>query len=75
MLEHEDWESMPLNPDVRKYAKAVHDYQMEERETMLRFAPMLCRCQLWYDWRSPAAPQEECMIHTTVAFGRNGELL
>ena len=73
MRVNEDWESMPLNPDMRKYAQAVHDYQMEERKTMIRFAPMLCRCQPRYDWRFPAAPQEECVIHTTIAFDRNGE--
>lgn len=64
---------MPLNPEVRAYAKAVGDYQMEERQTLIRFAPMLCRCQPWYNWRFPAAPQEECMIHTTVMFDRKGE--
>jgi hypothetical protein len=73
--EHPDWESMPLNPDMRTYVKAVHDYQMEERQTMVRFAPMLCQCQRWYDWRFPVAPQAECMIHTTIAFDSKGDWL
>lgn len=75
MREHDEWPSMPLDPDVRRYAKAVSDYQMEERATMNRFAPMLCRCQAWYDWRMPEAPQVDCMIHTTIMFGRDGELM
>ena len=75
MREHPDWESMPLNPDMRQYVKAVHDYQVEERQTMVRFAPMLCQCQRWYDWRFPVAPQAECMIHTTIAFDSKGDWL
>ena len=69
------FEDMPLHPAVKRYIEASREASREERETMLRFAPMLCRCQRWYDWRDPAVPQEECYVHTTIMLTQTGEWL
>lgn len=73
MREAEDWRDMPLSPDVKRYIEATGRAHLEERRLMLRFAPMLCRCRPWYDWRDPGPPQEDCYVHTTVMFDRRGE--
>ena len=76
MREHdEDWDKLPLSPDVRRYIDAATRYSLEERRLMLRFAPVLCRCRTWYDWRYPGPPQEDCVIHTTIMFDRKGDWL
>jgi hypothetical protein len=41
--------------------------QMEERQRMVWWAPMLCTCIAWYDFRYPGPPQSDCVIHTAIA--------
>lgn len=71
----DDFRDLPLHPDVKRYIEATSQAHVNERAAMLRFAPVLCRCQRWYDWRHPAAPQEDCYVHTTIMFGESGEWL
>lgn len=66
---------LPLHPDVKRYIEASRQASLDERTTLVRFAPVLCRCQRWYDWRAPVAPQEDCYVHTTVMFDRSGDWL
>lgn len=75
MSEHEDWFDLPLNPETRRFIDATRQAHLDERAMILRFAPVLCRCTRWYDHQNPRAPQEECMVHTTIMFGMKGDWL
>jgi hypothetical protein len=66
---------VPLNADVRRYIKALNDYHLEERQQMVRFAPMICQCRPWFDWQYDGPPQADCTIHTTIMFDRDGDWL
>lgn len=70
----DEYERMPLHPAVKRYIEATRRAGREEREALLRFAPVLCRCHTWYDWRDPAPPQEDCYVHTTVMLSETGWL-
>lgn len=74
MREHDEWLDLPLSPELKRFAEASRQAHRDERQSMIRFAPVLCTCTRWYDWRSPQAPQLDCMVHTTVMFD-GGEML
>ena len=69
----EDYEGLPFHSDIERYFEAVQRLQRDERANLVRYAPVLCSCTRWYDWRAPGAPQEGCYVHTTVAFSPSGE--
>jgi hypothetical protein len=68
-----DFDEMPvrLTPEqleaVNNWKRRMAEYQLEERRTVLRFAPVLCRCTRWYDHQYPQAPQQECALHSSIA--------
>lgn len=72
MGERDDWRDGPLPPDVKQYIKATRRASIEERENMLRFAPMLCRCSPWYDHDDPHPAQVDCVVHTTIMIDLKG---
>ncbi len=65
---------MPLSPEVRRFIQATRQTHLDERRALIRFAPLLCTCTRWYDWRHPEAPQVDCMVHTTIIYDQ-GEWL
>lgn len=73
MEEHDDWLDLPLRPEVKRLVDATRRAHLDERQLMLRFAPVLCTCTPWYNWRNPQAPQLDCMVHTTIMFDGDGE--
>lgn len=72
MSEQETWRGIPLTPDVKRFIDATRRAHMDERAMMLRFAPILCTCTPWYDYRNPEAAQVDCMVHTTIMFDEQG---
>lgn len=68
MVEREDWRDLPLTPEIKRFIEASRRTHMDERQSLVRFAPMLCTCSPWYDWKNPEAPQLDCMVHTTIMF-------
>lgn len=72
MRDHDDWEDGPITPEIRRFIDATGRASMEERQAMVRFAPMLCRCAPWYDYQNPGPPQADCYVHTTLMFDMKG---
>jgi hypothetical protein len=70
--ERDDWLDLPLSAEAKRFIEATRQASMTERETMMEFAAILCRCTPWYDYRNPRAPQESCVVHTTVMFDMKG---
>lgn len=76
MSDRENWRDLTLlPPEVRRYIEASRQASMDERQMMIRFAPVLCRCIPWYDYEDPRPPQEDCLVHTTIMFDPKGEWL
>lgn len=73
MTEHDDWRDLPMGPEVKRFIDATRSAHMAERESMIRFAPVLCTCTRWYNWRNPEPPQLECMVHTSIMFDAKGD--
>ncbi len=72
MVEHEDWHDMPLNADVKRFIEATRQAHLDDRQSMIRYAAVLCTCTRWYNWRDPEPPQVSCMVHTTIMFDGDG---
>ena len=75
MDDYEDLHDVPLSADALRYIAATRRASLEERQSMIRFASVLCRCPAWYDFRDPQAPQERCVVHTTILFDMKGDWL
>lgn len=58
---------------MQRYIEHTRKVSLDERAALTRFAPMLCRCHKWYDWRDPIPPQEDCYLHTSVMLSGSGE--
>jgi len=73
MDDHESWRDLPMSPELKRFIDANRRASVEERQAMIRFAPMLCRCTPWYDHEDPGPPQSDCYVHTTIMFDMKGE--
>lgn len=52
------------------------EMQMAERHAVIRWAPLLCRCERRFDWRSYGPPQADCPVHGVLAFNPlTGEMI
>jgi len=75
MSEYESWRDMPISPEAKRFIEATRQASMDERQMMIRFASVLCRCVHWYDHEDPRPPQEDCVVHTTIMFDMKGDWL
>ena len=74
MNNHEDWHDMKLTGEVQRFIETTRRTHLDERRAMIRFAPILCTCKPWYNWRDPEPAQLDCVVHTTIVFDQ-GEWL
>ena len=72
MHHHDDLRDLPLSDEVKWFIDATRRNQERERESMLRFAAVLCTCRPWYDHRNPEPAQMDCLVHTTVLMDGDG---
>ena len=83
MMDHDHY-AVPENlpPDVQAAVQAAqqaheyaHELEIEQRETLLRYAWLFCTCRVWPERGNVTPPQTGCVVHGSVMVTLGGRVL
>jgi hypothetical protein len=74
-----EFEQMRIAQEAAEaFSQREQDEQIEQRRTMIHWAPVICSCRPWpelHSVRDPSPPQAGCLIHGNIMVTLDGEVL